>query len=90
MRSIILLNCGGIIDLMDHLQTRLATLRPDAKRAALLALLAAVAFRLLRPSVARRLTSSRAVSLATRAAIPAGLALWALHRRRTLFQAVTR
>eukprot|EP00908_Phaeocystis_cordata_P007858 Transcript_18529.p2 GENE.Transcript_18529~~Transcript_18529.p2 ORF type:complete len:149 (-),score=31.12 Transcript_18529:111-557(-) len=73
-----------IYALRRHLQTRLAALRPETKRNALLLLAAAAAFRVLRPAMARRLTASRVASLATRAALPVGLVMWALHRRRAL------
>ena len=68
--------------LRRHLQTRLGGLRAslDAKRSAVLLLLALAALRVLRPAAARRLTSTRAASLATKCVILPGLLLWALRK----------
>ena len=68
--------------LRRHLQTKLGGLRAslDAKRAALLLLLALAALRMLRPAAARRLTSTRAASLATKCVVLPGLLLWALRQ----------
>ena len=68
--------------LRRHLQTRLGGLRAslDAKRAALLLLLAIAALRVLRPAAARRLTSTRAASLATKCVLLPGLLLWTLRK----------
>ena len=68
--------------LRRHLQTRLGGLRAslDAKRSAMLMLLALAALRVLRPAAARRLTSSRTASLATKCVVLPGLLLWALRQ----------